>query len=121
VVSRWIGRNELSMRLIDSFGGLRVLYEDFARNPAVTLAALADTDGAGRAMGRLEVGTESTPAQHQLGGNWVRGLRLEPRQSWQQELPPSVRVATTALAWPFLRRYWFEIRRAVFFRRGRDG
>lgn len=121
VVSRWIGRNEFSMRLIDAFGGLRVPYEEFARDPIPILAELADAESAARAMRGLEGRTESRPAQHQLGGNWVRDLRLEPRQTWQQELPRSVRVATTALAWPFLRRYRFESRHPGGLLPGRKG
>jgi hypothetical protein len=110
VVWRWVVRNELSMRLIDRFGGLRVLYEEFVRDPRPTLTALASAESATRATQRIEDGT--VPAQHQLGGNWVRGLKLEPRETWREELPRRVRVATTALAWPFLRRYRFEIRGA---------
>ena len=110
VVSRWIARNELSMRLVNRFGGLRVLYEEFVRDPRPTLTALASSESATRAMRRIEDGT--VPVQHQLGGNWVRGLKLEPRETWREELPRRVRVATTALAWPFLRRYRFENRGA---------
>jgi hypothetical protein len=110
VVSRWIGRNELSMRLVDRFGGLRILYEEFARDPRPALAALASADDAARVMQRLASGT--VPAQHQLGGNWVRELKLEPRETWRTELPRTVRLATTALAWPVLRRYRFESRHA---------
>ena len=110
VVSRWIARNELSMQLVDRFGGLRVLYEEFVLDPRPTLTALADAESATRVMHRIGDGT--APVQHQLGGNWVRGLKLEPRETWRDELPPGVRVATTALAWPFLRRYRFENRGA---------
>ena len=110
IVSRWVGRNELSMRLIDQFGGLRVPYEEFVRDPRAVLVALSNDESAARALKRLEQGT--VPEQHQLGGNWVRGLRLEPRETWRDELPRRVRVATTALAWPFLRRYRFENRGA---------
>lgn len=110
VVSRWVGRNELSMRLIDRFGGLRVPYEEFVRDPRPTLAALSNAESASRALQKLEHGT--VPEQHQLGGNWIRGLKLEPRETWRDELPRRVRVVTTALAWPFLRRYRFENRGA---------
>ena len=110
VVSRWVGRNELSMRLIDRFGGMRVSYEDFVRDPRPTLTALSNADDAEHAMKQLEQG--AVPEQHQLGGNWVRGLKLEPRETWRDELPRRVKVVTTALAWPFLRRYRFENRGA---------
>lgn len=108
VVSRWVGRNELSMKLIHRFGGLRVPYEAFVRDPRPALTALSDTERASLALRRLEQG--AVPAQHQIGGNWVRGLKLEPRETWREELPQRVRVTTTILAWPFLRRYRFENR-----------
>jgi hypothetical protein len=113
VVSRWVARNELGMRLVDRFGGLRVLYEEFARDPRPTLAAFAGEAEAAAVMDRLRSqAADSGTVQHQLGGNWVRGLKLELRETWRQELPARVRLATTALAWPFLRRYRFENRRA---------
>ncbi len=112
VVFRWVARNELSTGLLEVFGGLRILYEEFVRDPRPALVALAGADPATHAMRQLEVGGDSAVLQHQLGGNWVRGLKLEPRQAWREELPTVVRLATTALAWPFLRRYRFENRRA---------
>jgi transcription antitermination factor NusG len=118
VVSRWVGRNELSMRLIDRFGGLRVPYEEFVRDPRPVLAALSNDESAARALQELELG--AVPEQHQLGGNWVRGLKLEPRETWRDELPRRVRIATTALAWPFLRRYRFENRGAGGLLPGRE-
>jgi len=110
VVTRWAARNELSMRLIQKFGGLRVLYEAFARDPRPALEALAGAERATTAMARLE--GDSGHVQHQLAGNWVRGLKLEVRESWPTELPAWVRIVTTVLAWPFLRRYRFEAYRA---------
>jgi hypothetical protein len=112
VVFRWVVRNELGMRLIRRFGGLRVLYEAFARNPGPALEALSDRESCTVALAKLSAAAESMTVQHQLAGNWVRGLRLEVRETWATDLPRWVRVLTTALAWPFLRRYRFETHRA---------
>ena len=112
VVSRWVARNELSTRLLETFGGLRIVYEDFVRDPRPALVALAGGGPAKRAMQQLEADNGATVLQHQLGGNWIRGLRLDPHQTWPDELPTVVRLATTALARPFLRRYRFENRHA---------
>ena len=35
----------------------------------------------------LATGIPDGMVQHQIAGNWVRGLKISPKESWRSELP----------------------------------
>jgi hypothetical protein len=108
IIAKWVMRNGLSRRIMRDTGGARVLYEDFVRDQRPLLAAVAGEDEAARVTKLLATGIPDGMVQHQIAGNWVRGLKISPNESWRSELPPSIERLTALLSWPWRRSYRFE-------------
>jgi len=108
IIAKWVGRNGLCRGIMRKQGGVRVIYEDFVRDQRPTLAAVAGPAEADRVVAMLASGIPDTIVQHQVAGNWVRGLKISPKESWRSELPENVARLTAALSWPWRRSYRFE-------------
>jgi len=109
IISKWVGRNGFCRRIMHGTGGVRVIYEDFVKDQRPMLAAVAGPAEADRVVAMLASGIPDTIVQHQVAGNWVRGLKISPKESWRSELPEGVARLTAALSWPWRRSYRFEI------------
>jgi len=108
IIAKWVMRNGLSRRIMRKAGGVRVLYEDFVRDQRPLLAAVAGEDQAAHVAELLATGIPEGLVQHQIAGNWVRGLRISPNETWRSELPPWIERLTALLSWPWRRSYRFE-------------
>jgi hypothetical protein len=108
IIAKWVMRNGLSRRVMRETGGARVLYEDFVRDQRPLLAAVAGEDQARRVAELLKTGIPNSMVQHQIAGNWVRGLRISPNETWRSALPPRIERVTALLSWPWRRSYRFE-------------
>jgi hypothetical protein len=108
IIAKWAVRNGLSRRIMRVEGGARVLYEDFVRDQQPLLAGVAGEDEASRVVQLLASGIPEGMVQHQVAGNWVRGLRISPAEAWRSALPGPVERLTALLSWPWRRSYRFE-------------
>ena len=105
IVAKWALRNWLAGRVIGRDGGTRLLYEDFVKDQRPALAAIAGPEKADAAIAMLARGIPPDFFQHQIAGNWVRGLRIEPKDSWRDKLPWFPRTLAGVLSAPFRWRY----------------
>lgn len=108
ILLKWIARNGLCRRIMRTQGGARVIYEDFVRDQAPLLAAVAGPQQAEKVVKMLAEGIPAEIVQHQVAGNWVRGLKISTKESWRTELPGSVARFIAFLSAPWRRRYRFE-------------
>lgn len=108
ILSKWIARNGLCRRIMRREGGARVIYEDFVRDQRPLLTAVAGPEQAGKVARMLAEGIPPDIVQHQVAGNWVRGLKISPKESWRTELPANVARAIAFLSAPWRRSYRFE-------------
>ena len=108
IIAKWVARNGLCRRIMRQDGGVRVIYEDFVRDQTPLLAAIAGPERATKVTTMLATGIPDTIVQHQVAGNWVRGLKISPKESWRTELPEGVARLTAFLSSPWRKRYRFE-------------
>jgi len=108
IISKWVARNGLCRRIMRRQGGVRVIYEDFVRDQKPLLAAVAGPEQTRKVADMLAIGIPDTIVQHQVAGNWVRGLKISPKESWRTELPENVSRLTAFLSAPWRRNYRFE-------------
>jgi hypothetical protein len=108
IVPKWVMRNWLGRRWAKDFGGARVLYEDFVRDQRPLIAAISGGTQADKVSAMLAAGIPDSIVQHQIAGNWVRGLRISTKEAWRTELPASIAAVTGFLSWPWRRSYRFE-------------
>ncbi|MBL8906614.1 MAG: hypothetical protein JNM20_08055 [Rhizobiales bacterium] len=108
IIAKWVARNGLSRHIMRASGGVRVIYEDFVRDQKPLLAAVAGPEQAEKVAAMLASGIPETVVQHQVAGNWVRGLKISPKESWRTELPQRVSRLTALLSAPWRRSYRFE-------------
>lgn len=100
-VAKWALRNALAARAMRRDGGIRLIYEDFVRDQRWYLAAVLGSSEAATVELRLAQGIGPEVVQHQLGGNWVRGLKISPVERWRSDLPLLPRLIAGALSAPF--------------------
>ncbi|MBL8893467.1 MAG: hypothetical protein JNJ53_02635 [Rhizobiales bacterium] len=108
IIAKWVARNGLSRRIMRAQGGVRLIYEDFVRDQQPLLAAVAGREQAEKVANMLVTGIPDTIVQHQVAGNWVRGLKISPKESWRTELPDGVSRLTAFLSAPWRKSYRFE-------------
>ncbi len=103
IIGKWAVRNAMCARVLRRDGGFRVLYEDFVADQSWYLKGVLGDGEARDIARRLAEGIGADVVQHQIAGNWVRGLKISPTQAWQTKLPwlPSTvaRVLSAPLRW----------------------
>jgi hypothetical protein len=99
-VAKWAIRNSLSARILRRDGGIRLRYEDFTEDQVWYLKSVLGEKAAAVVTQKLARGVESDFVQHQIGGNWVRGLRISPNERWRTELPAAPRLVAGFLSAP---------------------
>jgi hypothetical protein len=67
-------------------------------------AALGD-DEAAQVARQLAVGPRNGHVQHQIGGNWIRGLKIFSDEQWRTELVPFPKALAGFLSAPFRMAY----------------
>jgi hypothetical protein len=104
-LQKWVIRNALAARVMRRDGGIRLLYEDFVADQGWYLDAALGPDRAAAAARMLAEGIPEDMVQHQVGGNWVRGLKISSSERWRTELPTLPQAFVGALSAPFRRIY----------------
>ena len=99
-VAKWAIRNSLSARILRRDGGIRLRYEDFTEDQSWYLRSVLGENDAALVTQRLAKGVEADFVQHQIGGNWVRGLKIAPNERWRTELPAAPRLVAGILSAP---------------------
>ena len=105
VVGKWVARNYLCMRAIRYYGGFRLLHEDFVADQTLALTRVGGAAQCARVLALLKAGDQGAIVQHQVAGNWLRGLKISLNEAWREKLSRPVRALVTALAWPWLKSY----------------
>jgi hypothetical protein len=108
IMAKWVTRNGLCRRIMREQGGVRVIYEEFVRDQRPLLTAIAGPQQSEKVETMLASGIPDTIVQHQVAGNWVRGLKISPKESWRTELPEGVARLTAFLSAPWRKSYRFE-------------
>jgi hypothetical protein len=98
-------RNLIAARAMKRDGGVRLLYEDFTADPRWYLETVLGKDEADRVLDQLEKGVSAEIVQHQIAGNWVRGLKISPSSRWMADLSGFTRILASVLSAPFRRHY----------------
>lgn len=113
----WTGFNLAARALTQRYPqrALTVRYEDFIKEPAVTLAAMLRLCGAAPGEVPLSGRVIDLGVNHTVTGNPDRfssGTTVirDSDDSWRDTLPSSARLAASALSWPLLRRYGYRYR-----------
>lgn len=106
IIAKWAVRNALAARVLRRDGGVRLIYEDFVKDQSQFLTAVAGKPGADVVVALIKSGIPSNLVQHQVAGNWVRGLKITAKETWRQELPWFPRVLATIFSAPF--RAWYR-------------
>lgn len=112
---RWMIQNTLAERLAgfaDSYR--RIRYEDFVAAPAETLLPVLEDAGAERSeLGDLLAGNVMLRPAHTVSGNPMRfakgPLKVREDAEWRTGLSPRGFRSVTALTWPLLRRYGYDL------------
>lgn len=112
IIAKWAARNALAARVLKRDGGVRLLYEDFVRSQTEFLATIAGQEKAGKVGAMLRDGIPAGLVQHQIAGNWVKGLRIVPDESWRTGLPWLQRSLAALLSYPLRVKYRSEFRKA---------
>ena len=91
---------------------VRIRYEDLAREPAATVARLADFAGLPAiAPQASDSATFDLSAHHTVGGNPMRfeqgAIRVRSDEEWRTALDPGGRRVVTAITLPLLARYGY--------------
>ena len=86
-ITKWMARNLLASRLLRRKGGVRLMYEDFARDQTWYLTTVLGQEAAGGVLSQLRSGVKDGMVQHQISGNWVREMKIRPDEKWRTELP----------------------------------
>jgi hypothetical protein len=97
---KWAVRNALAARVIRRDGGIRLLYEDFVQDQGWYQRAVLGDEAVARVACMLGEGIPEDMVQHQIGGNWVRNLKISPDEKWRAELPALPRFLVGALSAP---------------------
>ena len=105
VIGKCAVRNWLAGRVMERDGGIRLVYEDFVRDQDWYLGEVAGAAAAERVSRRLAEGVGEEVVQHQIAGNWVRGLRIFSGEKWRTELPATTRILAGLLAAPLRASY----------------
>jgi len=98
---KWVIRNALSARVMRRDGGIRLRYEDFVQDQGWYLAEALGPEAAAGVIRMLAEGIPEDMVQHQIGGNWVRGLKITPNEKWRTELSVLPRALVGAVSAPF--------------------
>lgn len=109
VVGKWMMRNALAARVLRRNGGIRLLYEDFVKDQDWCLRNLLGEEAANRVTVILAKGVGEDIVQHQIAGNFVRGLKISPSQRWRAELPRFPRLLAGLLSAPLRRLYRSQV------------
>lgn len=106
----WVTANLVAERAAARSPSVHVRYEDLVREPGVALEPVGALLGVGLdAVARDLVAGRPVPPGHGIAGNRMRRsgpIRLRPDTDWQDNAPPSVRVAGR-LTRPIARRYGY--------------
>ncbi|MBI2718314.1 MAG: hypothetical protein HY245_02090 [Rhizobiales bacterium] len=105
ILFKWVARNALAAHAMKRHGGLRLLYEDFVADQTWFLVEVVGETEAQRIAALLKTGTGTGLVQHQIAGNWVKDLRIEPSETWRTGLPAWPRLFVGWLSAPFRRHY----------------
>jgi hypothetical protein len=104
-LSKWAVRNALAARIIRRRGGIRLIYEDFTRDQSWYLTTVLGPYSASRVLTQLRDGVNEGTVQHQIGGNWVREMKIRPDEKWRTELPFLPRIIAGVLSFPMMQVY----------------
>lgn len=104
-MTKWMARNLLASRLLRRKGGVRLMYEDFARDQTWYLTTVLGQEAAGGVLSQLRSGVKDGMVQHQISGNWVREMKIRPDERWRTELPILPKIIAGVLSFPMMRVY----------------
>lgn len=99
-ISKWAVRNALAAHILRRHGGVRLLYEEFTRDQTWYLQAILGPALASGVASQLQSGVKEGMVQHQIGGNWVRNLKIRADESWRTELPVLPKIVASVLSFP---------------------
>ena len=105
IVGRWAVRNAFAAHALRRGGGVRLLYEDFIKDPDWYLRNMLGDEAAGIVARIQENGAGRKATQHQIAGNWVRGLKISDSERWRTELSWFPRMLAGLLSAPLRRIY----------------
>jgi len=100
IVARWALRNASAAHVLRRDGGVRLIYEDFTKDPAWYLRAMLGDEAAKNVACAQEKETGREVIQHQIAGNWVRELKISDTERWRTELSWFPRVLAGLLSAP---------------------
>lgn len=100
IMAAWACRNWLCARALRRSGGFRLLYEDFVKDQKWYLQGMLGEEASRSVTQMLAEGTGQDFVQHQIGGNWVRGLKISTVERWRTELPWFPRILAGLLSAP---------------------
>jgi hypothetical protein len=112
---RWMIQNTLAERLAGFAASYRRLrYEDFVAAPAASLLPVLEAAGADRSeLGDLLAEKIELRPAHTVSGNPMRfdrgPLRLREDAEWRSAISRHDFRSVTALTWPLLRRYGYDV------------
>jgi hypothetical protein len=104
-MTKWMARNLLASRLLRRKGGVRLMYEDFARDQTWYLTTVLGQEAAGGVLSQLRSGVKDGMVQHQISGNWVREMKIRPDEKWRTELPILPKIIAGVLSFPMMQGY----------------
>jgi hypothetical protein len=104
-MTKWMARNLLASRLLRRKGGVRLMYEDFARDQTWYLTTVLGQEAAGGVLSQLRSGVKDGMVQHQISGNWVREMKIRPDEKWRTELPILPKIIAGVLSFPMMQVY----------------
>ena len=104
-MTKWMARNLLASRLLRRKGGVRLMYEDFARDQTWYLTTVLGQEAAGGVLSQLRNGVKDGMVQHQISGNWVREMKIRPDEKWRTELPILPKIIAGVLSFPMMQVY----------------
>jgi hypothetical protein len=100
IVGRWAARNATAARVLRGSGGVRLIYEDFIKDPSWYLRNILGEDAAKTVAAVLAEDARQKTVQHQIAGNWIRDLKISPSERWRTELSRYPRLLAGLLSAP---------------------
>jgi hypothetical protein len=112
---RWVNRNSAAAALRAKEGpgrSLVVRYEDFVATPRATVEAIADlVEEQPQHLPFVDERTVELAVNHTVSGNQSRfrtgTVKIRQDAEWLERQKRVDRLVTTAIAWPWLRRYGY--------------